>query len=132
MSYPGIHGPLRPLHDEPSWSPAVEAGRSALPLESPSAMKPSEQATWLKLGIDAWTLGMQASQVMALRTARIAEGGPAAGMEAWLMLTEKWQAAIEIQADLLSRGANASPATSTRRTLTHYKRKVAANGRRLR
>ena len=95
-------------------------------------MRISEQATWLKLGIDAWALGWQATRVMGLRTARIAEGGPVAGMEAWLMLTEKWQAAAEIQAELLSRGANASPATVTRRTLAHYRRKVAANDRRLR
>ena len=95
-------------------------------------MKVSEQVAWLKLGIDAWTLGWQATRVMGLRAARIAEGGPAAGMEAWLMLTEKWQAAAEIQSDLLSRGASASPVATTRRTLAHYQRKVAANDRRLR
>ena len=95
-------------------------------------MKLTEQAAWLKLGIDAWTLGWQAARVMTLRTARIAEGGPAAGMEAWLMLMEKWQAAAEIQTDLLSRGANASPASATRRSLAVYRRKVAANDRRLR
>ena len=95
-------------------------------------MKTSEQAAWLKLGIDAWTLGWEAARVMGLRAARIAEGGPAAGMEAWLMLTEKWQAAAEIQAELLSQGARASPAATTRRSLAHYRRKVAANDRRLR
>ena len=95
-------------------------------------MKPSEQAAWLKLGIDAWTLGWQAARVMGLRTARIAEGGPGAGLETWLMLTEKWQAAAEIQTDLLLRGPSASPASTTRRTLAHYRRKVAANDRRLR
>jgi hypothetical protein len=95
-------------------------------------MKISEQAAWLKLGVDAWALSWQAARVVGLRTARIAEGGPAAGMEAWLMLMEKWQAATEIQTDLLSRGANSSPATATRRSLGIYRRKVAANDRRLR
>jgi hypothetical protein len=95
-------------------------------------MPPKETTAWLKLGIDAWTLSWQAARVMGLRTARIAAGGPAAGMEAWLMLTEKWQAAAEIQTDLLARGANASPATATRRSLAVYRRKVAANDRRLR
>jgi len=95
-------------------------------------MKSSENSAWLKLGVDAWTLGWQAARVMGLRTAKMAEGGPAAGIEAWLMLSEKWQAAAELQADLLTRGASASPVTTTRRTLTHYKRKVAANDRRLR
>ena len=95
-------------------------------------MKVSEQATWLKLGVDAWALGWQAPRGMGLRSARIAEGGPAAGMEAWLMLSEKWQSAVEIQFDLLARGPDASPAATTRRTLAHLKRKVAANDRRLR
>ena len=95
-------------------------------------MTPSQNATWLKLGVDAWALGWQAARVIGLRTVRMAEGGPAAGVEAWLMLSEKWQAAAELQADLLVRGPNASPVTTTRRTLAHYKRKVVANDRRLR
>jgi hypothetical protein len=48
------------------------------------------------------------------------------------MLSEKWQSAVEIQSDLLARGPDASPVTTTRRTLSHLKRKVAANDRRLR
>jgi len=95
-------------------------------------MTPKETAAWLKLGIDAWSLGWDAARVMGLRTARIAEGGPAASIEAWLMLTEKWHAAAELQTELLAYGPNASPVATTRRTLAHYKRKVAANGRRLR
>jgi hypothetical protein len=94
-------------------------------------MKPSENAAWLKLGIDVWALGWQAARVMGLRTAKMAEGSPAAAMEAWLMLSEKIQTTVEVQADLLA-GANASPLTTTRRTLARYKRKVAANDRRLR
>ena len=94
-------------------------------------MKPSEQTAWLRIGVDAWSLGWQAAHVMGLRTARIAGGGPAAGLEAWLMLTEKWQAAAELQADLMARGPNSTPVSATRRALSHYKRKVAANDRRL-
>ena len=95
-------------------------------------LKLSEQNAWLKLGVDAWTLSLQATHVIGLRTARIAAGGPAAGLEAWLMLSEKWQAATEIQADFLTRGPGASPVATTRRALAVYKRKVAANDRRLR
>ena len=94
-------------------------------------MKISQQATWMKLGIDAWALGWQATQVMGLRTARLAEGGPAAGMEAWLMCAEKWQSAAELQTELLLEGPTAGPEASTRRALAHYRRKVAANRRRL-
>lgn len=95
-------------------------------------MIPKETTAWLRIGVDAWTLGWKAARVVGLRSARIAAGGPAAGMEAWLMLTEKWQSAVELQADLLARSPHASPVTATRRTLSHYQRKVAANDRRLR
>lgn len=96
-------------------------------------MTPKEISAWMRIGADSWLLGWQAARVMALRTARIAEGGPAAGLETWLMLTEKWQAAAEIQADLLSKkGVNSGPEAATRRAVAHYKRKVAANDRRLR
>jgi len=94
-------------------------------------MKMTDQTAWLRVGIDAWSLGWQAAHVMGLRTAKIAEGGPAAGFEAWLMLSEKWQAAAEIHADLMVRGPGSTPVAATRRALAHYKRKVAANDRRL-
>ena len=90
-----------------------------------------ETTAWLRIGADTWSLGWQTARVMGLRAARLSAGGPAAGVEAWLMLTEKWQAAAEVQADLLRRGASVTPATATRRTLARYERKVAANYRRL-
>jgi hypothetical protein len=95
-------------------------------------MTPIQTAAWLRIGADAWTLGWKAAQVMSMRSARIAAGGPNAGMEAWLMLSEKWQAAVELQSDLLARGPSATPVIATRRALAHYRRKVAANDRRLR
>jgi hypothetical protein len=94
-------------------------------------LKISEQAAWLRIGVDAWALGWQAARVMGLRTAKIATGGAPAGMEAWLMLSEKWQAAVEVQSDLLVRGPGATPVIATRRALAHYRRKVAANDKRL-
>lgn len=94
-------------------------------------MTPKETTAWLRLGANAWTLGWQAARVVGLRSAKIAEGGPAAGMETWLMLSEKWQAAVELQADLLAHGAKASPLATTARSLALYRRKVAANNRRL-
>ena len=94
-------------------------------------MTPAQTTAWLRVGLDSWNLGLAAARVVELRTARIAAGGPAAGMEALLMMTEKWQAAVELQADLLARGPGASPLTTSRRAVTHYRRKVAANARRL-
>jgi len=95
-------------------------------------MTPKQTTAWLRLVADAWSLGWQAARVVGLRSARIAAGGPPAGMETWLMLSEKWQTAVELQADLIARGPNASPVTTTRRSIDHLRRKVAANDRRLR
>ena len=115
---------------------AVGAGQLApaapAPIGEPQPVIHKESTAWLRIGVDAWTLGWQAARVMGLRSARIAAGGPAAGLETWLMLSEKWQSAVEIQSDLLARGPDANPATTTRRALAHLKRKVAANDRRLR
>ena len=90
-----------------------------------------ETIAWLRLSADAWTLGWQAARVVGLRSAKFAEGGPAAGMEAWLMLSEKWQTAFEVQADLLAKGSSKSPIATTRSAIAHYRRKVSANDRRL-
>ena len=79
-------------------------------------MNPKDITAWLRIGVDTWALGWQAAHVVGLRSARIAAGGPAAGMETWLMLSEKWQSAVEIQSDLLARGPDSNPATTTRRT----------------
>lgn len=103
-----------------------------LSIRKPRQMNPKDITAWLRIGVDTWALGWQAARVVSMRSARIAAGGPAAGLETWLMLSEKWQSAVEIQSDLLSRGPGANPATTTRRTLAHLKRKVAANDRRLR
>ena len=101
-------------------------------IRKPKPMNPKAITAWLRIGVETWARGWQAARVVGLRSARIAAGGPAAGMETWLMLSEKWQSAVEIQSDLLARGPDANPATTTRRTIAHLKRKVAANDRRLR
>ncbi len=94
-------------------------------------MTPAQTNAWFRLGLDSINLGLAAARVVELRTARLASGGPAAGIEAWLMMTEKWQAAAELHADLLPRGAAANPLASSRRAVALYRRKVAANARRL-
>ena len=94
-------------------------------------MKSTPAATWLSIGLDSWVLGCEATSVVALRAARLAGGGPAAGAEAWLMMTEKWQAAAELQSRLIAGGGGTSPQVVARRSLTHYQRKVTANRTRL-
>jgi len=86
---------------------------------------------WLTAGFDMWMLGAEAASVMALRTARIAAGGSVGAAEAELMVTEKVRAAIELQTRLMTGALGTTPLRATQGTLKHYRRKVAANKRRL-
>lgn len=86
---------------------------------------------WLKAGMDAWSLGAEASMVIGMRMAKVAAGGPAAAKEADLMVSEKLHAAWELQTQLLTAPFGMTPLGATRKTLSHYRRKVGANRRRL-
>lgn len=86
---------------------------------------------WADAGIDAWTLGMEASAVIGLRTLRMATGGVDAGEEARLMISEKMQAALELQTALATGRLGQDPLAGTRKVLRHYRRKVKANRTRL-
>jgi hypothetical protein len=80
--------------------------------------------------LDAARLGMQAQQVIALRTLRLCEGGPAAAIEAHRMVVEKMLAAWEVQAKAGIATATGRK-TSQRQALAPYRRAVGANRRRL-
>ena len=86
---------------------------------------------WLRLSLDTCNLGLEASAVIGLRTARIALGGPAAEAESGMMVAEKVEAAMALQAKALTGSLGVSPAAAVSRTLARYRRKVAANRRRL-
>lgn len=86
---------------------------------------------WLRIGLDAWSLGLDASSVIGLRTLKMAAGGPAAEAEARLMVSEKVDAAIALQMKALTGGLGLKPPGAAAKTLTHYRRKVRANRRRL-
>jgi hypothetical protein len=86
---------------------------------------------WFGFAEDAIRLGFAAQSVIALRVAKVALGGTAAGEEAQRMVVEKAQAAIEVQAlmtqSLIAGEAHLAPA----RVLGLYRRRVEANRRRL-
>ncbi len=84
-------------------------------------------SAWMRAGMDAWSLGLEASSVIGLRLAKIARGGQAGADEAMLMVSEKIESGMELQAGLIG----TSPLSGTQKTLKHYRRKVAANRRRL-
>ena len=74
---------------------------------------------------------MEASSVIGLRTLKIAAGGAAGEREARQMVDEKIDAALSLQSLAMTGGLGLTPATVAARTLTHYRRKVRANRRRL-
>jgi hypothetical protein len=83
------------------------------------------------IGMSAWTLGLEASSVIALRSLKIAAGGAGATAETQRMVTEKIGAAVSLQTLAVSGGLGFNPASAASKTLTHYRRKVRANRRRL-
>lgn len=94
-------------------------------------MYPRTNSDWLTTGLDAWALGLEASMVVGMRMTRLSLGGDAGRREAMLMVSEKVGAGLELQAALLSEGADLTPLTATRKALRHYRGKVAANRKRL-
>ena len=68
---------------------------------------------------------------MGLRTMRLARGGDAGVREATLMVSEKIEAAFELQRSLFAAGLSLTPLMGTQTALRHYERKVAANRKRL-
>ena len=86
---------------------------------------------WMGVGLDAWTLGLEASAVIGLRTLKMARGGPAAHAEARRMIEEKIEAAAALQVRALTGGLGATPAGASARTIAHLRKKVRANRRRL-
>ena len=86
---------------------------------------------WFGIGMNAWALSLEASAVIGLRTMKIAAGGSAGADEANRMVSEKIAAAMSLQTLALTGGLGPTPASAASRTLTHYRRKVRSNRRRL-
>ena len=87
--------------------------------------------SWLKAGMDVMALSVEASQVIGLRTLKIAAGGPAADAEAARMVDEKVDAAWALQAMAFSGALGWTAPQITSKTIAHYRRRVRANRRRL-
>lgn len=57
---------------------------------------------WLRLGLNTWALGMEASQMIALRTLKILSGGSAGQAEARRKIDEMIQAGLDLQSAALT------------------------------
>lgn len=90
-----------------------------------------KSAHWSTLSWQAWLLGIEASSVIATRLIALSTGGEAARREFDRMINEKTEAAFQLQAKLMNLGTAVTPAAALDTTIRHYRRKVAANRRRL-
>jgi hypothetical protein len=86
---------------------------------------------WLRLGFDAWALGVESSSVIGLRVMKIATGGTGAEAESRLMVAEKVKAGLELQALALTGRLGLTAPRAATKAVAHYRRKVRANQRRL-
>lgn len=85
---------------------------------------------WWRVSVQAWLLSVEASSVIALRM-QSAAGGTTAQDEASRMVREKIEAGLDLQAKAMSLGLGSTPAGAASGVLSHYRRKVKANRRRL-
>jgi hypothetical protein len=83
------------------------------------------------LSLDAFVLGIEAQQVIALRMAKFAMGADPNGDEARLMVTEKAKAAMEAQIGVVEAMVKGDVAGASDRAMAVYRREVRANRRRL-
>jgi len=86
---------------------------------------------WTGMAWDAWAMGLEASSVIGLRTLKIAAGGAAAQTEINLMVGEKMTAAMTLPMMAMTGQLGANPTAVAARSLTHLRKKVRANRRRL-
>jgi hypothetical protein len=72
-------------------------------------MKRRQTNPWFGIGLDAWSLGFEASAVVGLRALKIVQGGAAAQVEADRMVREKLEAAMALQVQALTGGLGGTP-----------------------
>ena len=86
---------------------------------------------WAALGFDTWSLAWEAQGVIASRLTRIARGDAAALAETELMVREKLEAGAALMALAMTGGMGSTPYRGARRTVSHYRKAVGRNRRRL-
>ena len=94
-------------------------------------MKPMSPFAIWQLGYDSWMLGLESASVIGLRSMKLMAGGAPADAEARLMVSEKLGSAMDLGTRAMTGGLGASPGPAAARMVSHYRRKVRANRRRL-
>jgi hypothetical protein len=83
------------------------------------------------LAFDSWRLGLEAWTVIGLRIPKLLAGDPAAMVEAQRMVVEKIEAAGVLQWRAMTGGLGSSPHAAMQASVTHYRKAVGKNRRRL-
>jgi hypothetical protein len=86
---------------------------------------------WFDLSLNAMKLGLESQTVIALRMMQASVGGPKAQQELSLMVSEKIQACFEVSGQMMGAGLDVLGPGPSSRAVTHMRRKVRANRRRL-
>jgi hypothetical protein len=91
----------------------------------------TRSSPWLGVGFDAFSLGLEAASVIALRSLTLAGGGARAQAEAVRMVAEKAEAATALAMRAALGDLGTTPAAAASKTMRHYRRRVRRNRRRL-
>lgn len=94
-------------------------------------MARADAFAWPMVATQAWWLGVEASWVIWLRCARLAQGGAIADREAVRMVEEKWRAQVDLATALATGSFGSEPSRVAGRTIDHYRTRVRANRSRL-
>lgn len=86
---------------------------------------------WLRLGFNAFQLGLEAQSVVALRMMKVATGDAAAMAESQRMVSEKLEAAMIANTHLMMGVMTGTTLGGARKAQAHYRKAVRANRRRL-
>lgn len=82
------------------------------------------------LALDSWSLMLEASSVIAMRTAKLAIGDAAALVEAQPMVTEKVEAAAFLQTEAILAAMSGSP-LGAHQVVRDYRERIRRNRTRL-
>jgi hypothetical protein len=97
--------------------------------DASAAMRPRDP--WFGIWLDALSLGLEATSVVGLRVLTIGAGGTAGVAEVQMMISEKIEASLALQAKAVTGELGLTGLSAAMGILDHYRQKVLANRSRL-
>jgi len=96
--------------------------------KNPFVMNPFAAASF---AFECWRLWYESSQVIAMRSLRMMQGGALAQREAVRMVSEKWETAALLTMRASTGHAGRTPEAFMRHAVRNYRTRVSHNRRRL-